>query len=360
VYFRGLARVDKVLESSNFGNMPPRYVPFLDKKPYMKNWILLIPLILLETWSILYAQSTIKGEVKDSLANSIPYLQVLLKQDGKVINGAYTNDLGFYQIFGIKSGTYDITVGETITCSDIYTLKGIYVSSAEVKFVNILFNCTSNMDNYEEVFVPALLQPMEIIDLKTYRTNLFTDKYQAVGVSFFLGYGALNSKISQTFANPFFVGITLEYQIERVLIQVEDFIGFGKVKMSSDLPDNWERRNKTALHVLGGINLGYTMFNMRTIKFVSLIGIGANLISPRIVDLRTNSTIEPFLPHLKLGCFIDFKIDYDYNTYSAIRVGLGINYQIENSKYESLFKGNMFYFTVGYGGFAQIIKRKTK
>ena len=110
----------------------------------MKNWIFLLPLILLETGSILHAQSTIKGEVKDSVANPIPYLQVLLKQDGKVINGAYTNDLGFYQFFGVKSGTYDITVGETGTCPNTYTLKGIYVPSAEVKFVNISFNCSSH------------------------------------------------------------------------------------------------------------------------------------------------------------------------------------------------------------------------
>ena len=87
----------------------------------MKNWILLIPLILLETGSILYAQSTIKGAVKDSVSNPIPYLKVLLKQDEKVINGAYTNDLGYYQIFGVQSGTYDITVGETNTCSNTYT-----------------------------------------------------------------------------------------------------------------------------------------------------------------------------------------------------------------------------------------------
>jgi hypothetical protein len=30
VYFRAVARVDKVLESSNFGNMPPRYVQAAD------------------------------------------------------------------------------------------------------------------------------------------------------------------------------------------------------------------------------------------------------------------------------------------------------------------------------------------
>ena len=65
----------------------------------MKNWILLIPLILLEIGSILNAQSTIRGVVKDSLANPIqsnpiPYLQVLLNLDGKVVNMVFTNDLG--------------------------------------------------------------------------------------------------------------------------------------------------------------------------------------------------------------------------------------------------------------------------
>jgi len=58
--------------------------------------------------------------------------------------------------------------------------------------------------------------------------------------------------------------------------------------------------------------------------------------------------------------YIDLKIDYDYNSFSAIRVSFEINYQIENSKYKSLFKENMIYFTIGYGGSGQIIKRKTK
>jgi hypothetical protein len=43
---------------------------------------------------VLHAQSTIKGEVKDSGGKPGQFLQLLLKQDGKVFNGAYTDENG--------------------------------------------------------------------------------------------------------------------------------------------------------------------------------------------------------------------------------------------------------------------------
>jgi len=91
----------------------------------------------------LFAQSTIKGEVKDPKGNGVPFLQILLKQDGRVVNGAYTDDLGAYQIFGVSAGTYDITAGGTVNCLSLYTETGIYVPSSEVKFVNLTIDCSS-------------------------------------------------------------------------------------------------------------------------------------------------------------------------------------------------------------------------
>jgi len=101
--------------------------------------------------SVLYAQSTIKGVVKDPSGNPIPYLQILLKQEGKVINGAMTDDNGNYQIFGIFSGTYDIGTNAAINCPTPFTQTGIYVSSSEVKFVNLTINCSST--ELEEIVV---------------------------------------------------------------------------------------------------------------------------------------------------------------------------------------------------------------
>jgi len=68
-----------------------------------------------------------------------------------------------------------------------------------------ILNAQSSInENHEKIYVPALLQQTEIIDFNTHRKNVYTDKYKAIGVSIFFGYGVLEGNISQTFANPFF------------------------------------------------------------------------------------------------------------------------------------------------------------
>jgi hypothetical protein len=102
--------------------------------------------------------STIIGEIKEGeLGIPIPYLMVLLKQDGRVVNGAYTDDCGAYQIFGIPAGIYDLTAGGTTTCLTTYTEKGIYISSSEVKFVDFVIYCSATeLNEVEVVYVPPL------------------------------------------------------------------------------------------------------------------------------------------------------------------------------------------------------------
>lgn len=114
-------------------------------------------ILCLLTGTVLYAQSTIKGVVKDTVGNPIQYLQVLLQQEGKVVNGAYTNELGAYQIFGIPKGTYDLTVGGTSVCPNINTKKGIYVSDSEVKFIDFTITCSSaELQAIEVIYVPPV------------------------------------------------------------------------------------------------------------------------------------------------------------------------------------------------------------
>ena len=104
------------------------------------------------TGTILYAQSTIKGEVRNMEGNPIPYIQILLKQNGRVINGAHTDSLGFYQMLGIEAGTYDVTAGGTVSCVNIYTEKDISVSDSEVKFVNFKIKCVSIHESSSTTF----------------------------------------------------------------------------------------------------------------------------------------------------------------------------------------------------------------
>jgi len=101
--------------------------------------------------------STIKGEVKSLEGVPIPYLMVLLKQDGRVVNGAYTDDRGAYQIFGIPAGIYDLTAGGTANCPNRHTETGIYISSSEVKFVFLVIDCSATeLDEVVIAHVPPL------------------------------------------------------------------------------------------------------------------------------------------------------------------------------------------------------------
>jgi len=104
----------------------------------------------------IYAQSTIKGVIKDASGSPLQYLQVLLKQDDKVVNMAITDGDGNYQIFGVLSGTYDISAGGSVVCMTIRTEKGIHVSSSEVKFVDMTINCSTELGEVEVIYVPPL------------------------------------------------------------------------------------------------------------------------------------------------------------------------------------------------------------
>ena len=107
--------------------------------------------------SAVYAQSTIKGTIKDESGTPVQYLQVLLKQDDKVVNMALTDADGAYQIFGIASGTYDLTAGGTMACMSVHTEKGIHLSSSEVKFIDVKINCSSTeIEAVEVIYVPPL------------------------------------------------------------------------------------------------------------------------------------------------------------------------------------------------------------
>ena len=126
----------------------------------MKKTIVATGLCLL-IGSTLYSQSTIMGQVKDTVGNPIPYLQILLKKNNETVNGAYTDELGDYQIFGIHEGIYDIYAGKTEACPSGHTIKEIDISYSELKFINITVTCTTVV--YEEYIPPLTSRELENI-----------------------------------------------------------------------------------------------------------------------------------------------------------------------------------------------------
>lgn len=115
----------------------------------MKKTIVATVLCLL-IGNTLYAQNTIKGVAKDTIGKPIPYLQILLKQDDKAVNGTYTDEFGAYQICGIAAGTYDIVAGGTINWQNTHTEKGIRVSYSEIKFIDFTMTSTSTASEFTE------------------------------------------------------------------------------------------------------------------------------------------------------------------------------------------------------------------
>ena len=185
-------------------------------------------------------------------------------------------------------------------------------------------------------------------------------EYKALGGNFFTGYGLLNGNISEYFTDPFFIGMNIDIIRQKFVIQIDDYIGFGKTKKTMEFPDDLEwSKNKAALHFAIGGNFGYTLVNSESFKLVPLAGIGFYGITSKILDSNYNTLNEPLFPYYKLGCYIDvkslrlFKNNYSFNygdKYTCIRLSFGINRQIGIRKYDSFYQGNMMYFTIGMGG----------
>jgi hypothetical protein len=128
------------------------------------------------TGCILYSQSTIKGEVKIIDGDQIPHILLLLKQNNRVVNGAYTDSLGFYIIFGVQAGRYDISIGGTIKCPTVFTERGIYVSNSEVKIENFAIYCFNDPDFPK---VPTV-SSKEITDTENDTTYVKTEYYEGI------------------------------------------------------------------------------------------------------------------------------------------------------------------------------------
>lgn len=196
-----------------------------------------------------------------------------------------------------------------------------------------------------------------------------TPSNKALGGNIFLGHGIYNSNISKYFSNPYFIGINIDIHRKNFVIQVDDYIGFGKTKQTLTFSDQKEwKENKAALTFMFGGNLGYSIIDNKHIKLVPLAGINATLLSSTFLTTSENSENEPFLPYYKIGFYIDFKsivilqnhirINNVDENYTSLRLSFGLNSPIGNPKHSEFYKGSMFYVTIGMAGLSRQFTRK--
>jgi hypothetical protein len=112
-----------------------------------------------------------------------------------------------------------------------------------------------------------------------------------------------------------------------------------------------------------GCNLGYNLIDSKNIKLAPIGGIGANLLSSRLLGSSDNSSNEPFLPYLKIGMFLDFKsitllqehirINNADHNYTSLRLSIGYTPVICKPKQHEYYNGSVFYVTLGMGGLSR-------
>jgi hypothetical protein len=194
--------------------------------------------------------------------------------------------------------------------------------------------------------------------------------HKAVGGNIFVGTGFWNGTISSYFSNPFFLGLNYDIHRNKLIIQIDDYIGFGKVKQTMLFPENLEwKKNETVIYAMAGCNLGYPIIDTKHFKFVPIGGIGFNLLSALAKSPKDgNGKNEPFLPHYKLGFFMDFKsvemldkrvrINNQDQYYTSLRLSFGMTNPIGTPKYAVYYNGSMLYITAGIGGLTREFKKR--
>lgn len=188
--------------------------------------------------------------------------------------------------------------------------------------------------------------------------------HKALGGNIFIGTSFLNSNYAEYFSNPFFIGINVDIHRNRIVFQVDDYIGFGATRRTLEFnpTQKWEAGKSAFSFMLGG-NIGYSIFDNKHFEIVPLTGVGFTLLSSKFYGSSDFSEHEPFLPHFKFGVYMDFKslvllqdhvrINGEDENYTSLRLSFGVTNNIGNPKYDEFYRGATFYVTVGMGGLSR-------
>ncbi len=207
-----------------------------------------------------------------------------------------------------------------------------------------------------------LIKPDSVVikgrNYEFFDTTAITGRF-AIGVNFFVGNAIFQGNISKYFTNPYYVGLQINLHFNRVIFQIDDYLGICKVKQTMVFPEqlHWTK-DKNAGSVALGVNLGYSIIERKKINVSLFTGIGTNLMAG--INNKGNSKNEPSLPYYKIGFHIDFKnvaISDDHIRinnadvyYSSLRINFGYNFPIQTPHYSEYYAGSMFYISIGVGG----------
>ena len=113
--------------------------------------------LLLMAEMVALAQGTLKGTITDKkTGETLPFVNVVVKQDGKQVHGGTTDFDGVFTIKPLNVGTYDIEV--SYVGYDRYMKTGVHVKASGFTVVDI--QLTSGATNLDEVVIEAEKVPV--------------------------------------------------------------------------------------------------------------------------------------------------------------------------------------------------------
>lgn len=191
----------------------------------------------------------------------------------------------------------------------------------------------------------------------------------AFGAGLNLGYRNYNGNFDRYFSNIADVGISFDYQLNHLFLQLDGRLGFGKTVRTLKFTEDkkWEK-DKGAYSSTFNLNAGYVAFEDKSTRFIPYMGAGVDMLDSKIYITSEISDYEPNLPYINFGVLFDLKsVNFDNHNkhtrinnkdtyYTGLRISLGMQTPMGKPDFPQYYEGFMFYMTVGLG----ILSRKLK
>lgn len=90
--------------------------------------------------------SVIKGRVTDQTGEPLAFTYVFLKTlDDRIVNMAMSDDKGYYSLFSVPSGIFNITADAQMSCKKNTTQTGVNIEENIVRFIDFTIDCSSEI-----------------------------------------------------------------------------------------------------------------------------------------------------------------------------------------------------------------------
>ena len=188
------------------------------------------------------------------------------------------------------------------------------------------------------------------------------------GMDLFSGYGWYTEELKESFTGSIPIGFGVDVFYKDFVFNLRYLIGFSFTKKDLDFNGHiWKNNSQVRLYI-PEISFGYNVYEDNLIKLTPFGGISGISFSPTEYDMEQKPELKNavlgFVNSFTYGINLDLKLftttSVNYSgpeqDFWLIKIRLASNYPQFMNKYDR-FDGNIYYLTIGFGGFGHTINR---